>query len=179
MSEADDISDTPEYVLNNEPSNAVDSIQENKDSVTLIWFNPTGTTNDEIEKTKDGLLAINDFVQCFEHVDLCTNHMKSINREKIFLIISGNDAFKLLPSVVNLPQLDSIFIFPENEEKFHRLLEDFPKIAGIFSNCDMLLKGVKDNIKHVNRQLEVVSFYDKHQYGTRDLSEQSVEFLWC
>ncbi|CAF3939001.1 unnamed protein product, partial [Adineta steineri] len=152
-------------------------VQENTADVALIWFDPTMDASDENEKIKD-LLLINNFVRVYIDLDLCITYIKSEKEKKIFLIISGNDAFKLLPSITEPTQLDLIFIFPENQNEFNRLCEDYIKVAGIFDNYNELAKSIKDNMEYVNTQMEIISFYDQHQHGTRDLSDQSTDFLW-
>ncbi|CAF3763798.1 unnamed protein product [Adineta steineri] len=154
-----------------------DLVQENTADVALIWFDPTMNASDENEKIKD-LLLINHFVRVYIDLDLCITYIKSEKEKKIFLIISGNDAFKLLPSITEPSQLDLIFIFPENQNEFNRLCEDYIKVAGIFDNYNELIKSIKDNMEYVNTQMEIISFYDQHQHGTRDLSDQSTDFLW-
>jgi hypothetical protein len=74
--------------------------------------------------------------------------------------------------------LDSIFLFPANRNEFNYLRDDFRKVVEIFENSNDLLISVKENIKQTNRQMEQVSFYDQHQQGAFDLSEQSSQFLW-
>ncbi|CAF1304860.1 unnamed protein product [Adineta steineri] len=154
-----------------------DVVQENTADVALIWFDPTMNASDENEKIKD-LLLINNFVRVYIDLDLCITYIKSEKEKKIFLIISGNDAFKLLPSITEPTQLDLIFIFPENQNEFNRLCEDYIKVAGIFDNYNELIKSIKDDMEYVNTQMEIISFYDQHQHGTRDLSDQSTDFLW-
>ena len=41
-----------------------------------------------------------------------------------------------------------------------------------------LVELVEQNTNLVNGRMEVTSFYNQYQRGTRDLSEQSAEFLW-
>jgi FKBP-type peptidyl-prolyl cis-trans isomerase (trigger factor) len=74
--------------------------------------------------------------------------------------------------------LDSIFIFPGNRDHYNRLFDDFYKIINIFNNLDELKASIKDNIKHLNKQIQLFSFYDVHQQSLRDISTQSPEFLW-
>ena len=159
-------------------STTIDCAQENKENATLIWFDPVTNTTDDIEKIKEDIKNINNFVLYPTDITTCIDYMKSITEEKILLIISGKNAFKLLPSIINLPQLDSVFIFPENREEVSRLCDDYFKIVGIFDNANDLIISIKENVKHINRHLEVFSSYNQYQQGTRDLSKQLGEFLW-
>lgn len=155
-----------------------DSIEVNRENVTLIWLNSTMSENDDSEKIKEKLQTINHFIRCFTDFDPCITFIESIRMEKIFLILSGMNVYKLPKKIMHLSQLDSLFVFPNNPQEYKRLFEDFPKVVDIYDNPDDLIKSITDNIKHANRQIEVVSFYDQRQQGTRDISEQSAEFLW-
>ena len=152
--------------------------EENRENITLIWFDPVPNGTNDVEKMKEDLRALINFMLCASDIDSCTAYVKSIKKEKIFLIIGGNNAYRLLPNIINLSPLDSVFIFPENSENFGRLYHDFPRVVGIFDNVNDLLKAVKENTRQVNRQLEMASFYDKHQQSTRDLSKRFGGFLW-
>jgi hypothetical protein len=159
----------------------INSIPENKEDITLIWFAPDSSTNDDIGKITEELRVINNFIHFPTDIDSCITDIKRIKEEKICLIISNNNAFKLLPSIIKLPQLDSVFIFPENGEELSRLRtvdNDYHKIVDGFDNSNDLIKSIREQVKHINRQLEMVLFYNQHQQGTRDLSEQSPQFLW-
>jgi hypothetical protein len=56
----------------------------NKESSTLIWFDPTIGSNEDTEHTQQQLRAINDYV--IFHTDLaeCIRSIQSTNTEKIF-----------------------------------------------------------------------------------------------
>lgn len=153
-------------------------IRENKEDTTLIWFNPVIGETIDIEKKKEALQAVNDFILFLSDINECINNIKSIRAEKIFLIVAGNNADELLPSVKNLFQLDSIFIFPRNSQEFERLRIDYLKIVGIFDNFDEVIQSLSETIKYVEKKIDVVSFYDEQQQDTRDLAEHAAKFLW-
>jgi hypothetical protein len=178
MSRDDGTSSKAERMSEMISSTVIDSIQENKENVTIIFFDPIMSTSDDAETIKEELWVVNNYILFFTDIDSGISYIRSINKEKIFLVTSGNNAFKLLPDIIDLSQLDSIFIFPENRTEFNRLLDDYSKIVDIFDNLNDLIASIKENIKHINIQLEVLSFYDQYQQGTRDLSKQSTEFLW-
>jgi hypothetical protein len=59
---------------------------ENKESTTLVWFDPNIGSRDDTEQTKQQLRLINDYV--IFHTDLppYLTFIRSIDKEKIFLI---------------------------------------------------------------------------------------------
>jgi hypothetical protein len=156
-------------------SNFNESFGEN---VILIWFDSTIEIPEDILQTMEDFRTLNYFVFFFNEINRCIDYIKSIKKEKIFLILSVDNAYKLLPTILHLSQLDSVFIFPGNRNNHNRLFDDFHKIINIFDNFDELSVSIKDNIKYLNKQIELFSFYDFHQQSLRDISTQSAEFLW-
>jgi hypothetical protein len=177
MSQESDINFEAEHMSSVGLSTVIDSIHEDEEEVTLIWFDPDMNVTDDIEKMEKNLWTVNVFLFPTD-MDSCIADIKSREKEKIFLITSSNVASKLLPEIINFSQLDSIFLFPANRNEFNYLRDDFRKVVEIFENSNDLLISVKENIKQTNRQMEQVSFYDQHQQGAFDLSEQSSQFLW-
>ncbi|CAF3230929.1 unnamed protein product, partial [Rotaria sp. Silwood2] len=51
-------------------------------------------------------------------------------------------------------------------------------MIGIFSQTDLLLESIKENIKLALQQSELFKFYDQNQKSTRHLSNESGTFLW-
>jgi alpha-N-acetylglucosamine transferase len=152
------------------------SIQENEENIILIWFNPVVNTTNDNEQTKQDLQAVHNLIRCPTDIVSFNAVIKSRKKEKIFLIVSATDVCALPREIIKLPELDSIFIFPEDEgEQLH---DRYSKIVSNCRNADDLIKSIKENIKRVNREMEVISFYDEHEQSTRDLSKQSTEFLW-
>ncbi|CAF4467017.1 unnamed protein product [Rotaria sp. Silwood2] len=153
-------------------------ILENTENVTLIYFDSTINARNEIEKATEEFQTVNNFVLIFMDINACIDYVKSINEEKRFLIIAANNAYKLLPTIMSLSQLDSVYIYPENREEYMRLFDEFYNIVGIYDNRVELMKSIKENIKRLNKQMEMVSFFYENQYSIRDLSEKSAAFLW-
>ena len=44
--------------------------------------------------------------------------------------------------------------------------------------ADRFCGAIEETIADVKNQMDMFSFYDRYQQSTRDLSEQSANFLW-
>ncbi|CAF4026129.1 unnamed protein product [Rotaria sp. Silwood2] len=161
---------TEEYIDINE--------NENKESTTLLWFDPNIRSRRDIEQTTQRLRLINDYVKFYTDLDECIKFIKSINREKIFLIISESKASQLLPHVSCLRQVDSIFIYSMKKQQHEHLINEYSKIIGIYTDLDELCKALQEQIDLVDNQLQTFSFFDQNQKPTKDLSKESGEFIW-
>jgi Tfp pilus assembly protein PilF len=156
----------------------LDTTEENKESITLLWFDPNIGSHEDTEMTKQHLRQINDYVKFYTDLKLCVTYIRSIKSEKIFLITSGKRASEILPRVSNLRQIDSIFIFCMKPERYQHLTNEYSKIIDIYTNLDALCISIREQVNLVEKQLEAFSFFDQHQQSTKDLSKQSGEFLW-
>ena len=152
-------------------------IRENKENVTLVWLTSSADNAERNKQITEDLRTLNDFTFISNDSNKCIDLIKSVDKERIFLIMSAADAYKLLPDISHLSQLDSIYIYPGNREEYKRLFDDFYKIVNIFDNLDEVKISIKENIQHVNEQIQLFSFYDLYQQSIRDLSTQSADFL--
>ncbi|CAF0878688.1 unnamed protein product [Rotaria sordida] len=147
---------------------------ENKEDVTLIWLDKT------IDTTRTTLREITDYVVLYTELEPCITYIRSINNERIFLIVSGEYAEECLEEIYNLSQIDSIFIFCMNILKYKNKFINskyISKIVGIFDNEDQLVKSIREELDYLHKQLSTFSLYEK-QKSTRDLSKESASFLW-
>ena len=151
---------------------------ENKESITLIWFDPNIDAIDDRQVTIDTLRSINDYALIYTDANQCISYIQSIRNEKIFLIISGVWASVILPSIVDLKQLEVIYIFCGQPEQYSYLMERYSKIAGILTNQQELDLNIRKKLHSFNKQAETFSFYDQNQKVSINLSEQTAQFLW-
>ena len=164
--------------MTNYPSSLTRPDDANKESTTLLWFDPKIGSSEDNEKTKQQLRSINDFVIFHTDLDRCVNFIQSVDKENILLITSGSKASQLLPLVAHLRQVDSIFIFCIKQDRYQHLIDEYPKIIGIYVCLDDLCSSIRHEIERVDQQLQTLSVFDSHQKSTKDLSQQSGEFLW-
>ena len=161
-----------------EQQSVPECIDENKEHITLLWFDPSIGLGKNTETTMKRLREINDYVKFYADLDQCLVHIRSIHNEKIFLVISGLRASALLQHISTLHQIDSIFIFCMKKIKYEHLINEYPKIVGIYVDLNSLCVSIQEQVDLVEQQLETFSFFDQHQKSTKDLSKQSAEFLW-
>lgn len=152
------------------------SSQLNRETTTLIWFDP------EIEnqhRLMTNLRIINDYVLIYTKLEECKSYIQSVKNEKIFLILPTTCATVILPSIINVKQLDRVFLFCKNSESNSYLKDKYSsKIAGVFTNQHELENSLQHNLGMSNKQVETFSFYDQNQKVSVDLSERTAEFLW-
>jgi len=147
---------------------------KNKEDITLIWLDKA------IDESRTVLREINNYVRLYTELEPCIAYIRSITRERIFLIISGSYAEQCLDQIHDLPQVDSIFIFCINLTKYKNEFLDskkYSKIIDIFDNENRLIELIREELNDLHKQLATFSLY-KNQKSTRDLSSESASFLW-
>lgn len=148
---------------------------ENKENITLIWFDPNIGDREIMIKT---LRQINDYVLVYTNTNQCISYIQSIRNEKIFLVISGIWASVVLPMIIELKSLEVVYIFCGKRDKYLHLMETYSKIAGVFIDQEELTWNLRKKLHLFNKQSETFSFYDQNQKVSINLSEQTAEFLW-
>ncbi|CAF1314681.1 unnamed protein product [Rotaria sordida] len=151
---------------------------ENKESITLIWFDPNTRSRKETEQTVRQLRLINDYVIFSSDLEECIRRIQLINKEIIFLITSGAKASQIVPRISSFDQINSIFIFNKEKTSYEDLLTKYSNIIGIYINLDDLCKSIKEEINFINKPIQTFSFIDQHQISIKDISKQSAKFLW-
>jgi hypothetical protein len=147
---------------------------ENKEDVTLIWLDKT------IDTSRTKLREVTNYVLLYTELEPCIEYIRSINTERIFLIISGNYAEACLNQIHDLPQVDSVFIYCINLNKYKNQFlnsEQYTKIVNVFDNEDQLIESIREELNDLHKQLTIFSLYKK-QKSTRDLLKESACFLW-
>ena len=151
---------------------------ENKETITLIWFDPNIGSCEDTERTQQRLRHINDYTIFYTDLQQCVTFIQSTSKEKILLITSGSKASALLPHITSVGQVVAIFIFCMKRDRYEHLLHEYSNIIGIYVTLNDLCQSIEQQVDLIDQQLQAFSFFDHHQKSTKDLSKQTAEFLW-
>ena len=147
--------------------------RSNKETVTLIWFEPRTTLSSESTLTLRSLI---DYLVLHTDLQQCLAFMRSIVQEKIYLILSGHSALILLASINDLLRVERVFLFCSSRETSLHLLEKHPKIVDVFDSREA--QPSKTSALHSQTSGTTVTFYEQRTKGARNISEKPAEFLW-
>ncbi|CAF4661347.1 unnamed protein product [Rotaria sp. Silwood1] len=150
----------------------------NKEDITLIWFDSNINSNTHLEQTIKQLRQINDYVVFHTQLQSCITFIQSIHNDRIIFISSIDDTSQILSHIATLPQIDSIFVFNWEKIDHQHLFLEHTKLIGIYDEFDLLYLSVQEQVDFLNRHLEIFSFFDQEEYLTRDLSKQTADLLW-
>jgi tetratricopeptide (TPR) repeat protein len=156
----------------------------NREGIYLIWVGPVPSEHTELTlKTK--LKGATSSVKICCQLNTCTSLVKSITKEKVFIIMNAifnETTNRLLEELSKLNHVDSIFILDSDESRiqlYEKVLTDFPKTIHFPSLDDTMIDAVRQHIRVTIKTTMEISMFDQgRQSTTRDLTKNMADFLW-
>ncbi|CAF1475063.1 unnamed protein product [Adineta steineri] len=128
-------------------------------NVLLIWLNNNiennnADCNDTIKQLKRVVNNINTFTndqQCVEFIQTITNN-------KACMIVSGSLGKHIVPHVHDISQVDTIFIFSNNQEWDKQWAKEWPKIKGVFTDITSICEALRQTAYQCEQNAISISF---------------------
>jgi hypothetical protein len=157
-----------------------DDTIKNLENVALIWLdNRIDISCPDIETTLSLLQELNNFNITYTDSNLCVEFIKSVEQEKVLLIVSGSLSRDILPHIHGLSTVDSVFIFCSDRTAHEQLKQDYaPKVIDVFTDHDTLREAVRKELYLLTKQMVTLSFFDQKQKSTKELTKEAASFLW-
>ena len=152
--------------------------RQNKESTTLIWFDPRMEIAQDTDGTEQRLRQINDYVLFHENGDQCLMEAESIRCEKILLVVCGSLGLEIVPRINSLSQLEAIFIFCEKKSWYESSLLKYDKVVGVFVDFSAMCAAIRSKVHAVDKQMDISGFFSGQEKSFKDLVEESVDFRW-
>ncbi|CAF1214074.1 unnamed protein product [Adineta steineri] len=113
-------------------------------NVLLIWLDSNINDNDpdcnniiqQLTRLVNNVKIFTDDKQCVEFIQTTTNN-------KICMIVSGSLGQHIVPHVHNMSQVDTIFIFCNNQQWHKQWAKQWPKIKGVFTDITSICEALK------------------------------------
>lgn len=113
-------------------------------NVLLIWLDSNIDENsNDCRNTIRHLRRIVNTINTFTDGQKCIEFLNTLGDEKVCMIISGFLGQHIVPSIHNLSQVDSIFIFCGNIQRHEGWIKDWSKIKGIFIEINPICEALK------------------------------------
>ncbi|CAF1438824.1 unnamed protein product [Adineta steineri] len=128
-------------------------------NVLLIWLDSNiDETNDDCQNTiKQLRRAIND-INTFTEGDQCLEFIETIVNKKACMIISGSVGQHIVSRVHIMSQIDSIFIFCDNQNYHEQWAKEWSKIKGVFTDITSICKALKSAAHQCEQNAIPMSF---------------------
>ncbi|CAF1280851.1 unnamed protein product [Adineta steineri] len=139
--------------------NAVANQRMNMQNVVLIWLdNNIDDNNADCSNTIKQLKRVVSNVNKFTDGDQCVEFIQTINNNKICMIVSGSLGKHIVPRVHNMSQVDTIFIFCNNQAWHKQWAEEWPKIKGVFTDITSICEALKQAAHQCEQNATSISF---------------------
>ncbi|CAF1514062.1 unnamed protein product, partial [Adineta steineri] len=133
-------------------------------NVLLIWLDSNiDKTNDNCKNTIKQLRRAIDDIKTFTNGDQCFEFIQTIVNKKACMIISGSLGQHIVPRVHNISQLDSIFIFCENQKHHKQWAKDWFKIKGVFTDITSICEALKKAAHQCEQNAIPMSFVESNK----------------
>ena len=127
-------------------------------NVLLIWLDANiDKTSNDCQNTISHFRDIVNNIDTFTDGEECIQFVQDIAHEKACMIISGSLGQKIVPRIHNLPQIDSIFIFCDNENYHRKWANHWPKIKNVFTELEPLSQALKQAAKQCEQNAISIS----------------------
>ena len=144
----------------------------------LIWYDPKLTSESDCFSSNRTIKNVLLGAIKYNSMDTCVSYIKSLINEKICLITSGHAASTILSEIHECEQLERVFLFCENRERYLSLSRNYPKIVDIFVTYDQLEASIQKYLRLIDKQSTKFVSYDQRKKIVTNVSEQMAEFLW-
>jgi len=132
-------------------------------NVLLIWLdNKINDSSDDCRNTIIQLRRVVNTIDTFTDGDQCIQFINTITDNKACMIISGSLGPHIVPRVHNMSQVDSIFIFCDNQKPHEQWTEEWlkkwSKIKGVFKEISPICKALKKAARQCEQNAIPMSF---------------------
>jgi tetratricopeptide (TPR) repeat protein len=111
-------------------------------------------------------------IHVFNDSNECANFLHTLKNQNVFMVVSDSLSQTILPRIHQMPQLKAVLIFCSDKSKYKSLVNDWPKVRGVFTEVDDLCKS----LQQVSRQLDEDSIH-MSLISANDISGQRLDQL--
>ncbi|CAF1428100.1 unnamed protein product [Adineta steineri] len=128
-------------------------------NVLLIWLDSNINDNNvdcsnTIKQLKRAVNNVNTFTDVYQ----CVEFIRTINNNKVCMIVSGSLGQHIVPHVHDMSQVDTIFIFCNNQEWHKQWAKEWPKIKGVFTDITSICEALKQAAHQCEQNAISISF---------------------
>ena len=133
----------------------------------------------DCQQTLTQLRSVVNEVNTFTDTEKCIQFLQGIDKEKVFMIVSGSMGRDLIPRIHDLSQLDVIYVFCANKSYHEEWSKDWNKVKGIYTNIEHICKALSMAGKQCNEDATPVGFLGKHEMTSgQNLNEIEPSFMY-
>ena len=122
------------------------SIDENLESLSLVWLDATVDNSKENLNVQKQLRSVINFLKTFHDEIECENYIRSIPEDdRMLLIVSGGLGQSLVPRIHMLRKILAIYIFCFDKKKHEEWSRQYTKVKGLFTQKQDLVNQIQSD----------------------------------
>ncbi|UJR18348.1 hypothetical protein I4U23_005250 [Adineta vaga] len=125
-------------------------------NVVLIWLDSSIDMADE--DYQNTIIHFNNPVNTYTSVDQCIEFIRTIEDQKVCILISGYLGQQVIPNIHNMSQMHSIFILCGNKKRHEQWAKEWPKIKGVFTEIEPICDALKQAVHQCEQNAISISF---------------------
>ncbi|CAF1053217.1 unnamed protein product [Adineta steineri] len=134
-------------------------IMQRMQNILLIWLDNNINENDaDCSNTIKQWKCVVNNVNTFTDSEQCVEFIQTITNNKVCMIVSGSLGEHILPRVHDMSQVDTIFIFCNNQERPQQWTKEWPKIKGVFTDITSICGALKQTAHQCEQNAISISF---------------------
>ncbi|CAF3827946.1 unnamed protein product [Adineta steineri] len=128
-------------------------------NVVLVWLDSSiDDNNDDCNNTIKQLKHVVNNVNTFTDDKQCIEFIQTIANNKVCLIVSGSLGQHIVLHVHDMSQVDTIFVFCNNQKWHEQWAKEWPKIKGVFTDIIPICEALKQTAHQCEQNATSISF---------------------
>jgi hypothetical protein len=147
----------------------------------LIWLDESidESNNEDCRKFIKKLRQVVNAVNIFTDADQCIDRITDSIEEKIFMIVSQAFSETIIPIVQDIPQVVSIYIICNNNDRHEQWAKQWFKVKGVFTDITTIYEALKKAAPDCGENSVSVSFIKASDGSSnKNLDELDSSFMY-
>ncbi|CAF1106933.1 unnamed protein product [Rotaria sp. Silwood1] len=125
----------------------------------LVWLDANfNESNEDFKRSLQQLRRIVVSITAFTDAQECINFLSEIKTEKVFMIVSGTLGWQIVPDIAAWPQLESIYVFYDNQVVHEQWARTIPKVKGVHTSIEPICEALQIDRENCDRAMISISF---------------------
>ncbi|CAF2109770.1 unnamed protein product [Rotaria magnacalcarata] len=149
------------------------SLPNHIQNFSLVWLDSSidDVSNADTSNTISRLQELVNTINTFSDADRCISFLTSTEGENILLIISGALGEIIVPTVHDMTQIHSMYVFCRNASKHKQWAQRWPKVRGMFTEILPLCEALKQTAQQYYHSTISIGFVSTDE----ELSKQNLD----
>ena len=125
----------------------------------LVWLDANfNESNADFKKSSKYLRKVVASIETFTDAEECVKFLDQIQKEKVFMIVSGALGQQVVPEIESKPQLEAIYVFCRKQAAHEQWASKISKVKGVYTDIKPICKALQIDRENCDRAMISISF---------------------